>query len=58
MQEGNMDDSGRRRRNGSRGMGLATRAGLVACLLLIPGLAGAQQVGGTVTDTNGHGHDR
>ena len=48
-----MDDGGRWRRNGSRGMDLAMRAGLLTCLLLIPGLAGAQQIGGTVSDTTG-----
>lgn len=33
--------------------GLAWLAGICACLLLAPGLAEAQQIGGTVTDTTG-----
>ena len=44
------------RRNRLRGrsrVGLGWFAGVCACLLLAPGLAEAQQIGGTVTDTTG-----
>ena len=49
-----MDDTSTTpRRHETRGVGLATLTGLIACLLLAPGLARAQQIGGTVTDTTG-----
>ena len=49
-----MDDTSTRPRlHETRGVCLATLAGVMTCLLVVPSLASAQQIGGTATDTTG-----
>ena len=49
-----MDDTSTRpQRHETRGVGLATLAGVMTCLLIVPSLASAQQIGGTAADTTG-----
>ena len=46
-------DTSVRRRHETRQLGLATVAGVMTCLVLVPSLANAQQIGGAVTDATG-----